>query len=610
MEKLNKHIKCDKAKWVITSVVALLIILTIVGMCLQLFGQGKTKPSEWFKQSPVESGETANVEQTSNLYAVEVAPMMSSGKLRLASSGTGTFTSIKEDTRKIDPNNYSGSLPLLDKFTSGDYDSYDNAEYRLSIKGLLDEPQRFLFAFDEVSIGYHDGLNGIAFAIKYRDTYIFYDDTQIREEIINPEFILSYNNRIDEINLFLGGYNLNDYIVENCDFNTIRDYFIAGLVSGNFVFDEFFNDSDRYEVVEKVVYEATQSLPPAPTKEGYTFTGWYFDEACTRKYNGEPITSDTALYAGWQINKYTVTFNSDGGSAVASQSVDYNTSVKTSTPTKEGYTFKGWYLSNGTQYTNQPIKADTTLTAKWQINKHTVSFNSDGGSAVENKTVDWNTAVQCPTPTKEGYIFKGWFLPNGTQYTNQPIKADTTLKAKWEIKKLSVVFDTDGGNVIADQTIEYGKPATLATPVREGYDFKGWFLPNGTEYTNQAIKENTTLKATWEIKHFTVTFYVDGVVYNEMTVDYGTRLTEVADRAQVYSQNILSYSFKDENLAVEESGEMIVVGDMDVEANAPTENDKVVGTIKNNWLPIVLGCVGLVLLIALISVVATRRKRR
>lgn len=124
------------------------------------------------------------------------------------------------------------------------------------------------------------------------------------------------------------------------------------------------------------------------------------------------------------------------------------------------------------------------------------------------------------------------------------------------------------------------------------------------------IKENTVIRANWEIKHFTVTFYVDGEVYNEITVDYGTRLKDVADQAEVFSQNVISYRYMNADLPVGELGDMVVVDDMEVEANAPSERDKVIGTIKNNWLPIVLGGVGLIFVAAVISAVATRKKRR
>lgn len=132
--------------------------------------------------------------------------------------------------------------------------------------------------------------------------------------------------------------------------------------------------------VKKLVFEYTaeMSLPEEPTKEGYRFVGWYLDEALTIPYNGEPITADMRFYAKFEINEYTVTLDSNGGSSVSNVTVEWNTAAELSAPTKEGYNFLGWFYANGTKYEGQAITENITLTAHWELKVYTVTFYVDG----------------------------------------------------------------------------------------------------------------------------------------------------------------------------------------------------------------------------------------
>lgn len=136
-------------------------------------------------------------------------------------------------------------------------------------------------------------------------------------------------------------------------------------------------DPQDLPLLVRVILTKVISLPPTPTREGYTFTRWYLDEDCTIPYNGEEITQDMTFYAGWTINRYTVTFNSNLGSSAPTQTVEYNTNLTLTTPTREGYDFLGWYNGN-TLFTNETlVKSNLTLTAKWKIKTYTVTFMVD-----------------------------------------------------------------------------------------------------------------------------------------------------------------------------------------------------------------------------------------
>jgi uncharacterized repeat protein (TIGR02543 family) len=126
-----------------------------------------------------------------------------------------------------------------------------------------------------------------------------------------------------------------------------------------------------------VAVNATATVPtPAPTRTGYTFAGWYSDAGLTTSFNfATPITVDITLFAKWIINTYIVSFDSNGGTSVPSQTVAFNTTAtQPPAPTQAGYSFAGWYsdagLANAVSFAT-PITANVTLFAKWALPSYT-----------------------------------------------------------------------------------------------------------------------------------------------------------------------------------------------------------------------------------------------
>ncbi|NUU58937.1 InlB B-repeat-containing protein, partial [Paenibacillus agri] len=148
-------------------------------------------------------------------------------------------------------------------------------------------------------------------------------------------------------------------------------------------------------------------------KSGYTFAGWYKDQALSNKWSFTTDTvpaADITLYAKWDINQYKVNYDSNGGTAVVSETVEYGKKVaEPAAPTKSGYVFVGWYkdqaLSDKWNFTADTVPAaDITLYAKWDINQYKVNYDSNGGSAVVSETVEYGKKVVEPAaPTKSGY---------------------------------------------------------------------------------------------------------------------------------------------------------------------------------------------------------------
>ena len=253
----------------------------------------------------------------------------------------------------------------------------------------------------------------------------------------------------------------------------------------------------------------------------------------------EKITDNITLSGEYiKVNTYTVTFNSDGGSKVDSQKVkETKTAKKPEEPTKDGYVFDAWYLNNVEYDFKEKVTKNITLKAKWiedkNLKRYTVTFNSDGGSKVNNQTVIENKKVTKPTnPTKNGYIFVEWQLDGETYDFSNKVTSDITLKATWkQLITRTVRFNLDGGSCTncSTQTVVDGTKATKPSdPTRANYVFTGWDFD-----FNKAITSDVTIKATWKqtVTH-TVRFDLDGgscTNCSTQTVVDGTKITKPSD---------------------------------------------------------------------------------
>ncbi|WEA39520.1 InlB B-repeat-containing protein [Lysinibacillus fusiformis] len=278
---------------------------------------------------------------------------------------------------------------------------------------------------------------------------------------------------------------------------------------------------------QSVVYGGKATMPEIePTKAGYTFGGWYTDAGRTQAYDfTSVITEAVTIYAKWNAQMHTVSFEVDGGSTVSNQSVAHGEKASTPTqaPTKAGYTFEGWYtdVTHTDIYDfNKEITANTTIYAKWEPLKYTVSFEVDGGSTVSNQSVAHGEKASEPTPvpTKAGYTFGGWYTDVGRTQAydfTSVITEATTIYAKWKAQTYTVSFNTDGGSAVSDQSVAYGGKASAPTPAptKAGYTFGGWYKDAGHtqayDFTN-VITENTTIYAKWKAQTYTVSFNTDG----------------------------------------------------------------------------------------------------
>ena len=178
------------------------------------------------------------------------------------------------------------------------------------------------------------------------------------------------------------------------------------------------------EYAKQIVQKGEKAIEPdVPSRQGYQFTDWYLDDT---KYDfNAAVTGDMTLTAQWRINQYTITFDTDGGSDIAPITQDYGTAITApAAPTKTGYTFAGW----DTEIPTTMPAGDMTIKANWAVNQYTISFDTDGGSAIAPITQGYGTAITAPAaPTKTGYTFAGW---NGAIPATMPAE-NMTITAHW-----------------------------------------------------------------------------------------------------------------------------------------------------------------------------------
>ena len=204
-----------------------------------------------------------------------------------------------------------------------------------------------------------------------------------------------------------------------------------------------------------------------------------------------PAKISGGTFNGEVIGAYTVTFQSKGGSEVASQIRANTPADQPADPTKEGYTFIGWYKGEEKWNFADAVTEAMTLTAKWQLNQYTITFDTAGGSEVPSITQDYGTAITPPAaPARTGYTFAGW---DKTIPSTMPA-GDMTITARWQVNQYTITFKPENGGEDIVITQDYGTAITPpAAPTRTGYTFAGWDRESPTTMP----AENITLTARW-----------------------------------------------------------------------------------------------------------------
>ncbi|MBQ9949937.1 MAG: InlB B-repeat-containing protein, partial [Clostridia bacterium] len=248
------------------------------------------------------------------------------------------------------------------------------------------------------------------------------------------------------------------------------------------------------------------TAPQPPMRTGYTFTGW--DNDFTN------VTADMTVTAQYAINTYTVTFIDHDGAVLATDVVEHGEAAQApENPTREGYTFTGW----DKDFTS--VTEDMTVTAQYTVNVYTLSYYVDGELYEEVEYAYGAEITPIAEPTREGYTFSGWSEIPGNMPAN-----DVDVYGTFVINTYTVTFIDHDGTVIATQEVEHGGDAEAPeNPTREGYTFTGW----DKDFTS--VTEDMTVTAQYTVNVYTLSYYVDGELYEEVEYAYGAAITPIAE---------------------------------------------------------------------------------
>jgi uncharacterized repeat protein (TIGR02543 family) len=287
--------------------------------------------------------------------------------------------------------------------------------------------------------------------------------------------------------------------------------------------------TEPYLVSTPVAHGGTITEPTTePERTGWTFGGWFLDEAGTEAawdFDTDTVTEDTTLYAKWNINSYAVTFVTDAEPTAAPVNVNYNELVpQPPAMTKTGYTFDGWYKTNSRTAekwnfaTNRIGAENINLYGFWDINSYTVTFVTDTAPNADpqTRTLDYGSAVPPPTmPPKTGYTFNGWYKTNSKTAAKWNFAADSigagniNLYGFWDINQYTVSFNTAGGTSVSNQTVAHGGKAAEPSTSKTGHTLDGWYTEASYAtrwvFNTNTITANRTLYAKWT-PVYTVTF--------------------------------------------------------------------------------------------------------
>ncbi|MBE5765001.1 MAG: hypothetical protein E7339_05320 [Clostridiales bacterium] len=194
------------------------------------------------------------------------------------------------------------------------------------------------------------------------------------------------------------------------------------------------------------------------------------------------------LIACGEVSLYTVTF--DGAGIIENDEIKVHheaTVKKPEDPIVEGYNFDGWFVGEEEYDFATPVTENITLVAKFSAIEYTVTFNTDGGNAIDGQTVSYNGKAQKPAdPEKEGYNFVGWFVGENEYDFANVVTESMEIVAKWQIKTFAVTFDSNGAGAVEGQTVNYNEKAQKpADPQKDGFVFVGWYAGE-SEYDFEA----------------------------------------------------------------------------------------------------------------------------
>lgn len=306
---------------------------------------------------------------------------------------------------------------------------------------------------------------------------------------------------------------------------------------------------------DTVEYQGDIAAIPADytVPEGYTLSDAYTDAAFTVKFDASTMkmpAGDYNLYYKLSAETFTITFVENGANEdVADITAAYGEKVAApAEPTKDGFKFLGWFEEGATTayvFDTMPY-GGTTLTAKWEEVKYTITFDENGGSTVNDIEAVAGAAITAPTTAMTGHKFLGWYEFGATEayvFTTMPAE-NVQLTAKWEAETYTATFETGSDAKFPDETTSktteavYGEnvAAPADDPVKDGYTFNGWVDENG-EPMGTMPEGGATYTPDWSVNSYTLIFVKDGVEISKNSVEFGAKIAGYEPAAELVEKS-------------------------------------------------------------------------
>lgn len=300
-------------------------------------------------------------------------------------------------------------------------------------------------------------------------------------------------------------------------------------------------DSRGGTVVSSLVLPIGTSISGVvpPTREGYTFTGWFTDEEATSDpyFLSVMPSRDMTLYAGWDPLEYTLTYVTNHDEDMAESTIHHDEILDPEDPPSyANHDFMGWYVDS--EFT-EALEGDTlvtgnlTLYALWELTSHTITLKNDDGTPFGSFDITHGLTIgELEIPTRSGYAFNGWYADAelSIEYDfDQTVEAADEIYIHWIIAEATLSFESNGGTPIFDLTEPYGSSINEPVPpTKEGHTFAGWYADEGlTEpFVFDTMPEvDTTVYAKWTPNDYTITYETfDGTAISSVTAPFGSNI--------------------------------------------------------------------------------------
>ena len=399
-----------------------------------------------------------------------------------------------------------------------------------------------------LKVGIGANADDLVLAVKYTVTFVYNDGAtpDATQKVIDNDKVIE-PTAPTRPNWVFGGWLSDTMFATAWDFSVdvvtddITLYALWNEAPGVTYFTVTFDPMNGSAAFTQKVAENDKVIEPSePVRDNWIFGGWFSDMTFATEwdFSVDVVTDDITLYALWNedpgVTYYTVTFVTNGGTAVAAQKVAEGDLLLPVSTSRTNWDFGGWFsdeaLTTVFMIASDPVNGDMTLYALWNedpgVTYFIVTFDPmNGSSAFTQKVAENDKIIEPSEPVRDNWVFGGWFtdisFATEWDFSVDLVTGDMTLYALWDedpgVTYYTVTFVTNGGTAVATQKVAEGDPILPVSTTRANWDFGGWFSDDDLTTSwnvSDPVTEDMTLYALWNemsgITYYTVTFVTNG----------------------------------------------------------------------------------------------------